>query len=44
MDQTMTFTNGGGIAPPGVMAENRPVWGVTMLGTRLDSAAIRGGL
>ena len=44
MDQAMTFTNGGGIAPPGVMAENRPVWGVTMLGKKLDSAAIRGGL
>jgi hypothetical protein len=43
MDQAMTFTNGGGIAPPGVMAENRPVWGVTMLDKKLDSAAVRGG-
>lgn len=42
MDQAMTFTNGGGIAPPGVMAENRPVWGVAMRGKRMNAAAIRG--
>ena len=30
-----------GIAPPGVMAENRPVWGVTMLSRKLDGEVIR---
>lgn len=41
MDQAMTFTNGGGIAPPGVPTENRPVWGVTMLSRKLDGEVIR---
>lgn len=43
MDQSMSFQNGGGIAPPGVMTEDRPVWGVTMVDRKLDAAAIRSG-
>ncbi|MBK8101476.1 MAG: hypothetical protein IPK26_30715 [Planctomycetes bacterium] len=43
MDRNMMLDTGGGIIPPGVLAEDKPLWGVGMAGRIWQATDIRGG-